>query len=289
MKILITGAGGVVGSYLREFLSAGNEVLALKHRDLDITDADAVMRAVSTHRPDLIINGAVVQVDDCERDPALAQAINVEGPRVLAEAAAQVEADLVHFSTNYVFDGAEIGRTPYTIRDETRPLNVYGQTKLEGEKAVQAVCKRTFVIRTAWVYGPRGTTFLSRIHRDILGGKQVAGIADLWANPTYVADLALRLREILRARRYGVYHVVNSGLTSYYEYALEAARLAGLSEAQAKERVAPQKEAEIQRLAARPRYTPMHCLLSEGLGLPPLRDWRSALADYVRADRERTA
>lgn len=286
MKILITGAGGLVGSTLSEFFSAKNEVLALKHRDLDITDPEAVRRLVSKNRPDLIINCAVVQVDDCERDPNLAHAINVEGPKSLAETAARVEAELVHFSTNYVFEGGEIGRSPYTVADETRPLNIYGRTKLDGEKAIRAVSEKTFLIRTSWVYGPRGTTFLSRVHRDLLSGKRIQAIADVWATTTYVADLAARLEEILSRRRYGTYHVVNRGVTSYYEFALETARLVGLSEARAKEWVEARSESEAQRLAPRPRYTPMRCLFSEELGFPPLRDWRSALAAYVQAERD---
>jgi dTDP-4-dehydrorhamnose reductase len=197
-----------------------------------------------------------------------------------------VNAELVHFSSNYVFEGAEIGRSPYTVTDETHPLNIYGRTKLEGEKAVRSVSEKTFLIRTSWVYGSRGTTFLSRVHRDLLSGKRVQAIDDLWASPTYVADLAGRLREIIARRRYGTYHVVNDGVTSYYEFALEAARLAGLSEAQAKGLLQTQYESEARRPAPRPRYTPMRCLLSEELGFPPLRHWRSALAHYVQAEGE---
>src|ERR1043166_5200353 len=132
MKIAITGAGGLVGSHLARHFAAEHEVLALKHHDLDITDHAAVKRLVKRERPGAIINCAVLNVDECERDPALAAAVNTTGPRALAEAAAEVEAEIIHFSTNYVFDGKRTG-TPYTMEDETRPVNVYGRTKLEGE------------------------------------------------------------------------------------------------------------------------------------------------------------
>src|SRR5437764_14071570 len=121
MKIAITGAGGLVGSHLARYLAEAHEVLALKHRDLDITDTAAVKRWVKREQPAVIINCAVLNVDDCERNPELAEAVNVSGPRALAEAADEIAAEMIHFSTNYVFDGERAG-PPYTIEDETRPV-----------------------------------------------------------------------------------------------------------------------------------------------------------------------
>ncbi len=285
MKIAVTGAGGLVGSHLARHFARSHEVLALKHGDLDITDEAAVNRIIASAEPSLVVNCAVNAVDDCEREPERARAINVEGPRDLAQAAARVGAEFIHFSTNYVFDGEEVGRAPYTIEDEPRPVNVYGKAKVAGEKAVREACPRTYIIRTSWVYGRGKESFLCVVHADLLSKNRVRAIADIWSSTTYVADLAHRIGEILAVGRYGTYHVVNGGVCSYYEFALEAGRLVGLSRNQLDPLIEVVREDQMQRPAPRPRYTPMRCLLSERLGLPPLRDWRAALADYVGSTR----
>ena len=283
-KVAITGAGGLVGGELARQLAAGHEVLALRRGDLEITDAGAVRHLILSERPSIVINCAVLNVDDCERRPALARAVNVEGPRALAEAAAEVGADLLHFSTNYVFDGERPGRPPYTVEDEPRPINVYGRTKLEGERAVLAAAPPSFIVRTSWVFGPGKQNFLSAAHRRQLAGESIKALADVWANATYVADLAARTGEILARRRSGTYQVVNGGVCSYHEFAVEAARLAGVEAEEARRLIEAASESGMRRAAPRPRYTPMRCLLSEELGLEPLRGWRAALADYIRAD-----
>lgn len=282
MKIVITGAAGLVGAKLAAHFAGSHEVLALRHRDLDITDRAAVRRLILSEHPSLVINCAVVNVDDCERDPHLAQAINIDGPRWLAEAAAEKAADFLHFTTNYVFDGEPVGRAPYTAQDEARPINVYGQTKLAGERAVCAASSRSFIVRTSWVFGPGKDNFLSTAHHHLLSSKRIRAVTDVWASATYVGDLVARTSEILARGRYGLYHVVNSGVCSYYDFAVEAARLAGLGEMDAERLIEKVNEAEAHRLARRPRYTPMRCLLSEELGLAAMRDWRAALADFVQ-------
>jgi dTDP-4-dehydrorhamnose reductase len=134
MKIVITGAGGLVGSHLARALTSDHEVIALRHRDLDIVNGSSVRRLVQAEQPSLIINCAVVGVDDCEKDPALAQSINVVGVSNLAEASADIGAEFLHFSSNYVFDGTRSDGNYYTTLDEPHPINIYGKTKLEGER-----------------------------------------------------------------------------------------------------------------------------------------------------------
>jgi len=282
VKILVTGAAGLVGSHLADTLAGDHDVLALKRSDLDISDRDAVNRYVSAVKPSLIVNCAVIQVDESEQNPAKSQAVNVEGPRFLAAAASRLDAELVHFSSQYAFDGEPVGRSPYTIEDEPRPVNVYGRTKVASEEAVRDACARSYIIRTSWVYGSGKNSFLCTVHNDLHSGKPVRAIVDIWSSTTYVEDLIQQVLRILSTRRYGTYHIVNEGVCSYYEFALEAGSLAGLSREQLDPLIEVVKESEIQRAAARPRYTPMRCLLSQELGLPPMRDWRAALADYVR-------
>jgi dTDP-4-dehydrorhamnose reductase len=283
MKILVTGAAGLVGHHLARRLARDHEVLGLKRGELDITNRDAVNHWASALKPSLIINCAVIQVDESEQNPTKAQAVNAEGPRFLAEAANIVGADIIHFGTQYTFDGEPLGRTPYTIEDEPRPVNTYGKTKIMGEEGVRQTCARSYIIRTSWVYGSGKNSFLCTVHDDLRAGKRVRAIVDIWSCTTYVEDLIDCILQILDKRRYGTYHIVNEGVCSYYEFALEAGRLVGLSRHQVDLLIETVKEAEMQRSALRPRYTPMSCLLSEKLGLPPMRDWRAALADYVRS------
>lgn len=282
MKILITGAAGLVGSHLAQRLSGEHHVVALKHGDLDITDGDAVRRRVAEAIPELVVNCAVLQVDECEDDPAKAGAVNSNGPRYLAEAATEVGAEIIHFSTQYVFEGEPVAREPYTINDEPRPVNVYGKTKLVGEQFVRQACARSYVIRTSWVYGSGKNSFLCTVHNDLRSQKRVSAIDDIWSSATYVEDLIDRTMEIHAKGRYGVYHVVNAGVCSYHEFALEAGRLRGIARAEIDRLIKVTHERDMKRIAARPRYTPLRCLLSEEIGLPPMRNWRDALAEFVR-------
>jgi dTDP-4-dehydrorhamnose reductase len=192
VKILITGCGGLVGSHLARALASEHQVLALKHRDLDITDAATIKRLTQAEQPSLIINCAAAGVDECERDPALAQAINIVGPRSLAEASARIGAAFLHFSSNYVFDGDRGDGILYTANDEPLPINIYGQTKLEGERSACAVSERTYIIRTSWVFGHGKASFLSMAHERLRCGLPVSAITDTWASTTYVADLVER-------------------------------------------------------------------------------------------------
>jgi dTDP-4-dehydrorhamnose reductase len=281
MKIIVTGARGLVGTELARRFSDEHEVLALGRAELDVTDAGAVARLIGRERPGLVVNCTVLGVDECEREPEKARAVNVEAPASLAAASHAAGAEFLHFGTNYVFDGRTHGRAPYTFEDEPRPLNVYGRTKLEGEQAAVEACPRTYVVRTSWVFGPSKATFLGAAHRELLAGRGVRAIRDTWASATYVADLAARVAEIVVRGRHGTYHVVNEGVCSYYEFALEAARLVGLDGDATARLVVPVGEDEKRREAVRPRYTPMRCLLSERVGLKPLRGWRAALAEYV--------
>jgi len=281
VKILITGAAGLVGAHMARILGRAHDVVALDHAALDITDRDAVQRCVGDARPALIANCAVLQVDDCEQNLALAEAVNVDGPRFLAEAATHAGAEIIHFSTQYAFEGEPVGRAPYTIMDEPAPVNVYGKTKLIGEEAVHEACDKSYIIRTSWVYGSGKNNFLCAVHDDLRNGKTVRAIDDIWSSTTYVEDLIARTMTIRRNGFYGTYHVVNSGVCSYHEFAVEAAKLVGLGNREARRLIEITHERDMKRVARRPRYTPLRCLLSEELGFPPMRDWRAALAEYV--------
>lgn len=282
MKIIITGAGGFVGKELARVFASDHQVTALNHQALDITDREAVNRFITEAQPDLVINCAVLGVDVCEADPALAEAVNVAGPTFLAEAVAEIDAEIMHLSTNYVFDGNRELGTYYTINDEALPINKYGTTKLAGERAVSGAAPKTYLVRTSWVFGPGKENFFSTAAQLLTERKRVRAVNDIWASVTYVSDLAARINEILVRRRYGTYHVVNDGFCSHYDFAVEIARNLNLSNAERDGLIESVSESQMQRRAARPRHTPMRCLLTEEWGLPPMRHWHTALSDFLR-------
>lgn len=273
MRVLIAGGAGLVGSALAAACRE-DEVFALRHRELDITDRSAVDETLQRLRPDLVFNCAVIGVDECERDPALAARVNVDGPAALAAAAERTGATIVHFSSNYVFDGGRTDGGFYTTGDEALPINVYGATKLRGEHAVAEAASRALIVRTSWVFGSGRESFLGGVAARLARGERVQAIADTFASTTFVADLVTRTFELVRRGVPGTYQVVNDGVCSYETFAREAARLVGASE----ELIDRTSE---RRPAPRPRWTPMRCVLSGRLGLPPLRSWQDALAEYV--------
>jgi len=283
VKVLVTGAAGLIGSHFSQRFGADHDVLALTRKDLDITIQQAVRSLVAAERPSLLVNCAVIQVDESEQNPAKAAAVNVEGARFLAQAAAQFGAEMIQFSTQYAFDGEIIGRAPYTIKDQLSPVNIYGKTKVAAEEAVRAACAQSYIIRTSWVYGSGKDSFLCTVHNDLGSGKRVRAIDDVWSSTTYVEDLIDRCSEILRLRHYGIYQIVDEGVCSYYDFALEAGHLARLNQERLRSLIEVVHERDMQRIAPRPRYTPMRCLLSEEIGLAPMRHWRDALAHYVRS------
>jgi dTDP-4-dehydrorhamnose reductase len=278
---MIVGAGGLVGRELTRQLSKKHQVSPLKHEDLDITDHQDVNQRVHGERPSLIIDCAVLGLAACEFDQSRAWDVNVASTANLARAASGIDADFLYISTNYVFDGKRKDGSFYTVEDNPVPVNRYGETKLAGEHAAMSASPRTFIIRTSWVFGAVKKNFFSTVHHCLRTARRTQAITDVWASPTCVRDLAARVDEILMRRHYSIYHVVNSGICSYYDFALEAARILNLSDGAMTHLIEPVKASEQQHLAQRPRFTPMRCLVSERLGLSPMRDWRLALTDYI--------
>ena len=284
MKILIVGAGGLVGKEFARQFSNGHQVLALTHSDLDITDTPEVRRMILDESPALIINCAVLGVDACELDPSLAYAVNVIGAKTLAKAADDVDAEFLQISSNFVFGDTRRDDSFYTINDVPTPISMYGQTKLAGERVVVAGSRRSFIVRTSWVFGEGKGNFFSTAPRSLYAAKKIRAITDAWASATYVRDLVSRVHEILTFRYYSTYHVVNDGLCSYYDFALEAGRILKIPDSDLMQLIEPVKLCDLRLQAKRPRYSPMRCTVSEELGLAPLRDWRVALAEHILAN-----
>ncbi|HEX2271698.1 MAG TPA: NAD(P)-dependent oxidoreductase, partial [Pyrinomonadaceae bacterium] len=196
MKILITGAGGLVGRALAEHCRAeGDEVFAYDHQSLDIAEYEKVDEVIAERRPEAVINCAAwTNVDACEGDPEKTRKVNSVGPENLARASRRVNAVFVTISTDYVFDGLKEGF--YTERDNPRPINVYGRFKLESERRSQAAHARTIVVRAGYIFGLGGRNFLSTVVTRARNGERLTAIYDCYGTPTYGRDLAARLREL---------------------------------------------------------------------------------------------
>jgi dTDP-4-dehydrorhamnose reductase len=257
--------------------SSGDSVLSYSHDALDVADFNSVMKTLRGEKPDVVINCAAwTDVDGCELDPGRAYATNAQGPENLAIASREMGAVLVTISTDYVFDGRKEGF--YTQRDQPNPESIYAKSKLEGERRAQLAHARTIVVRTGFVFGPGGTNFLSTIVERARMGQKLTAIEDAYGTPTYARDLAVRLRELAEFDLPGVYHVVNQGEgASFADFAHRAVEFAGCDSLE----IQSIQMDSLKRPAARPRNSRLRCLLSEAIGLPALRDWQSALREFV--------
>jgi dTDP-4-dehydrorhamnose reductase len=270
---MVTGAGGQLGLELAELLPGrGHETVAFSHAEFDVADPEAVEEVVEVQLPDLVVNAAAyTNVDGCETETQLAYSVNALGPRNLAQTCERLGCELLHVSTNYVFDGE--GDQPYEPFDAPRPISAYGRTKLAGEEYVKHLTSRWYVVRSAGVYG-RGHNFVRTMmrlgsERDVLKVKD-----DEFISPTYARDLAEGIVEIVEAGWLGLYHLTNRGSCSWYEFTREIFQLANIEV-----KVIPIPGSEYPLPASRPS----NGVLST-LGSPELRHWREALADYLERE-----
>jgi dTDP-4-dehydrorhamnose reductase len=282
VKTLVIGSSGQLGQDLMKVL--GEEAVGLTHADTDVTDGVGVSRLLREHQPDWVINTAAFhRVDDCELNPSLAFAVNASGAANVARAAAETGAGVVFFSTDYVFGGEGRARhDPHTESSLPDPYNVYGVSKLAGERMVMNANSRHLVIRSAGLYGTatsrKGWTFPELMVSKGRNDGWVKVVTDQALSPTYTLDLAETTKALIEKEARGLFHLTNSGECSWFEFAQATFDITGIAV-----NMEPTETVTGERRARRPPYS---ALASERLaetGIAPLRPWREALAHYLHA------
>ncbi len=280
MKVAIIGANGQLGMDLQSAFSDA-EVVPLTHADIEISEAESVSRVLSEIKPTLVINTAAYhKVDDCEKNPDRSFQVNALGALHLADAAESLGSDLVHISTDYVFDGAK--REPYVESDPPHPLNMYAVTKVSGEHLVAAHAPRHYIVRSSGLYGhnkcrAKGRNFIETMLALARDGKEIRVVDDEILTPTYTHHLARQIQEIVKTRAYGLYHATNNGSCSWYEFALEIFRNAGLNPA-----VKPVSSKEFVSPIRRPGYSVLDNFRLRSLGIDVMPGWKESLSHYFK-------
>jgi dTDP-4-dehydrorhamnose reductase len=290
MKIVIIGAGGRLGSALVRRYRDEHDIVAFDRAQLDLGNHAQLREKIGKIEFDLLINAAAfTNVDLCETQRDQAFQINAQAPRLLAEICAQKNAKMIHFSTDYVFDGEK--REPYIEADDAKPISVYGESKRAGEENVLAMQDRHLVVRVSWVFGPDRPSFIDGVIKRARENEQVDAIADKFSTPTNTQDIAEMLPDFFNVGASGsILHFTNPGECSWQEYAqhaLDCCRKEGIP-LKAKT-VAPLKLADMKNFVARrPIYTVLSTAkYTELTGKTP-RSWREAVADYIKRSYSKT-
>lgn len=293
MRILITGASGQLGMELEKALTtgqtvsgtlpaiyAGAEVDAVTHQTLDVADRQAVDAWFTAHLPyDLVINAAAqTNVDGCEKAEAQAYRVNAHGPENLALAVNRTGGKFIHVSTDYVFAGNEA--TPRTENDPVCPMSAYGRTKLAGEKLALDACPNTFVVRTAWLYGAEGKNFVKTMLRLARQNSIIKVVNDQWGSPTNAADLADAVLRLAVTDQYGIYHAVNAGVCSWYDFACRIVDQKGIS-CEKLPLTSSEYKAMFPASADRPAYSVLTTQKLETMIGRQMRTWQAAIDDFL--------
>jgi dTDP-4-dehydrorhamnose reductase len=276
MRTLITGIGGMLARGTLPLLEP-DATSGCDLPDCDITVPRSVIRRIIGERPELILHyAAFTDVDGAEAEPARAFAVNAIGSENVARGASAVDARLLVMSTDYVFDG--LGKRPYREDDPVEPLSVYGASKLEGEQRAMAAWPDTVVVRTAWLFGDGGRNFIDAMAAKLGAGERVAVVTDQVGRPTYTRDLAAGILALRECASRGIFHLTNQGgSASWFDVAVHVADCVGADRAL----IEPTTTAALARPAPRPAYSVLDGGKAAAAGVPPLRDWREAVAAHL--------
>jgi dTDP-4-dehydrorhamnose reductase len=278
LRVGLLGAQGQLGDALERALAPDHEVHAWGHRELDITDHAALTRAIAAGGLDYVVNAAAyTDVDGCETHREEAWAVNAEGPRRLAGLCAAGKIGLLHFSTDYVFDGRQ--QRPYRPDDQTHPIQEYGRSKVAGEQAVQAHHPQALIVRTAWLYGAQGRNFVKTILAAAATRPRLEVVDDQRGAPTLADDLAVTSAFLIAQGVTGVLHATNTGECTWYQFARRILELRGITTP-----VVPITSAALTRPAQRPAYSVLDAGALRATGAPPMRSWEDALRAFLALD-----
>lgn len=277
MRVLVTGVNGQLGhDVMNELEKRGYEGIGVDVDEMDITDKGAVERVMRETRPDKVVHCAAwTAVDDAEDKVELCRRVNAQGTENIAVMCKELDVPMIYLSTDYVFDGE--GTRPWEPDDERHPLNVYGQTKYEGELAVEKYLEKYFIVRIAWVFGVNGKNFIKTMLRLSENHDTLTVVDDQIGSPTYTYDLARLLVDMLETEKYGRYHATNEGLCSWCEFAKEIFRQAGKNVT-----VIPVSSEEYPAKAKRPHNSRMDKSKLIEMGFEPLPTWQDALSRYLK-------
>ena len=277
MKVLVTGVTGQLGyDVARELEKRHIEYKGTGSREMDISDAEAVKRVITAYHPDAIIHcAAYTAVDKAEDDYDRAMDVNAKGTLAIAKAAKEIDAKMLYISTDYVFNGQ--GTEPFTVDAVTAPLNVYGLTKLFGEEAVQMELSKYFIVRISWVFGKNGNNFIKTMLRLGQTHEELTVVSDQWGSPTYTADLAPLLCDMMSTNAYGIYHATNEGITNWAEFAASI-----MEQAHLPCKVRPIPSSDYPTRAVRPLNSRLDKSSLDKAGFTRLPDWKDALRRYLK-------
>lgn len=281
MKVLVTGVKGQLGyDVMNELAKRGIEGIGVDVDEMDITDAAACRRVITEVGPDAVIHcAAYTAVDAAEQNMEVCRKVNAEGTRNIAVVCRDLDIKMMYISTDYVFNG--MGERPWEPDDEREPLNAYGQSKYEGELAIEELLDKYFIVRIAWVFGVNGKNFIKTMLR--LGEERgaVTVVDDQIGSPTYTYDLARLLVDMIVTDKYGRYHATNEGLCSWYEFAVEIFKQAGMDNV----KVTPTDSASYAAKARRPMNSRISKEKLTEMGFERLPQWQDALRRYLKEIR----
>ena len=278
MKVLVTGVKGQLGyDVVRELEKRGHTAVGVDIDEMDITDAAAVERVLTETQPEAVIHcSAFTAVDRAEDETELCRRVNVEGTENIAKICKKLDCKMLYLSTDYIFSGD--GERPWEPDDEASPLNAYGQSKYDGELALKKYVEKYFIVRISWVFGINGNNFIKTMLRLGRENGAVKVVDDQIGSPTYTYDLSRLLVDMIESDRYGAYHATNEGICSWYEFAKEIFRAAGMNDVS----VTPVKSGEFPVKAKRPKNSRMskEKLVANGFTLLPA--WQDAVGRYMK-------
>ncbi|MBP1712480.1 MAG: dTDP-4-dehydrorhamnose reductase [Deltaproteobacteria bacterium] len=278
MKALVLGARGMLGQDLVKILAPEYEIIPWDLAEIDITREKETLEKIVKVRPQVIINcAAYTNVDQCETHRDQAFLVNAEGTKHVALASYTVKARFVHLSTDYVFDGT--ASIPYREDNSPNPMSVYGQSKLQGEIYVRKIGGDHLIIRTAWLYGPRGKNFVEAILSQAAEGKQIRVVNDQQGSPTFTRDLSQAIKGLLPITEQGIFHLTNSGSCTWFEFALHILEESGFKGNE----VRPISSKELGRPAKRPAYSILDNSRYEQISENKMRSWQEALKEYFNS------